>query len=557
LAYDAYRTANPQAAQVKPCLFVVAASIEHCGEVGQVLAGPDFIGDPSAVLEITSESSDEALAALAAVEAPDSRIRAIVSVNKLREGWDVRNIAVIVALRRLASQSLTEQILGRGLRLPFGTRTGVAMVDQVDLVAHDSYRQLLAQKDVLLQRMQATPSTSEVDETGAATNAGEGVVVPSTDVPVSEQPEQQTTSTPSTADSELTSVAWQDPEDEDSEGEEVLIFEDDETRQARKVPVFKGRVENAPQVVFPRREARLTYAAFTLSDIPNGDAEAAGARFVREVPSFLQRDALEVTEAGDVRVSPQAHVEAQQALTGIDTIRADLASAILRQVTETREEKNAARRLVKAFLKGAGVTDETQTATWGENRRQHAISGIADLIRSHLANRKREMKYELVSVTLPIEPVGVDPSARDAYSDEFAKHVQFVGFSKNVMPVATFDAGSTEWALAHLLDRDPDIVWWLRIYTNGPAFIPTEDGNYFPDFIALDKAGAHWVIEGKSDKNANDADVLRKREAAEKWARSVNDSDEFGEWHYVFAAESHIKAAGGSWEGLKVVTNPE
>ncbi|MDK6499466.1 restriction endonuclease subunit R, partial [Escherichia coli] len=79
----------------------------------------------------TSQSSDVALEALAKVEEPDSPIRAIVSVNMLREGWDVKNIAVIVALRRLASQTLTEQILGRGLRLPFGARTGIADVDQV------------------------------------------------------------------------------------------------------------------------------------------------------------------------------------------------------------------------------------------------------------------------------------------------------------------------------------------------------------------------------------------------------------------------------------------
>lgn len=565
-AYAAYREATPDAPVVKPVLFVVAASIQHCGEVGQILAGADFIGDPEAVLEITSDSSDEALAALAAVEAQDSKIRAIVSVNKLREGWDVGNIAVIVALRRLASQSLTEQILGRGLRLPFRKRTGVPMVDQVDLVAHDSYRQLLAQKNVLLQRIESTPPTDQIDDTGAATTAGEGVPVPSTEVPVSEQPAQSDATLPHHETGEQgpgPTITWHTPGDDDEEdgGQGLLVIEDEETRQKRQGPLFKGRLEGAPQITFPRRESRMTYAAFTLSDIPNGDAEQAGARFVREVPSFLQRDALEVQETltgeQQVTVSPQRHVEAQQALTGIDTIREDLAAAILRQVTETREEKNAARRLVKAFLKGSGVTSDTHTASWGENRRQHAISGISDLIGARLTNRKREMTYELVPVTLPIEPVSVDPGAMDAYSDAFAKHVQFVGWQKNVMPLATFDAGSTEWALGHLLDRDPDIAWWLRIYTNGPAFIPTESGNYFPDFIALDTAGAYWVIEGKSDKNSIDADVLRKREAAERWARAVNDNDQFGEWHYVFASESHIKAAAGSWEGLKVVTNPE
>ncbi len=89
-----------------------------------------------------------------------------------------------------------------------------------------------------------------------------------------------------------------------------------------------------------------------------------------------------------------------------------------------------------------------------------------------------------------------------------------------------------------------------------PYLHPTVDGNYFPDFIALYAAGAHWVIERKSDNNAHDADVLRKREAAENWARAVRDAEEYGDWHYVFATESHIKNAG-SWAALKVVTEPE
>jgi type III restriction enzyme len=138
-------------AAVNPVLFVVCQTVEDARETANLLAGESYIGDPRAVLEVTSESSDVALAALAAVEDPDSPIRAVVSVDKLKEGWDVKNIGVIVALRRLASQALTEQILGRGLRLPYGRRVGVPMIDQVDLVAHDSYRKLLEQKDALIE----------------------------------------------------------------------------------------------------------------------------------------------------------------------------------------------------------------------------------------------------------------------------------------------------------------------------------------------------------------------------------------------------------------------
>ena len=125
------------------------------------------------------------------------------------------------------------------------------------------------------------------------------------------------------------------------------------------------------------------------------------------------------------------------------------------------------------------------------------------------------------------------------------------------MPVAMFDAGSTEFELARLLDRDPNIKWWLRLYVGGQAFIPTTDGRYFPDFIALDTKGTFWLLEGKADDNAKDADVLRKKEAAETWARAVRDEEDFGTWRYMFATESDIKQAAGSWNSLLVTTKPE
>ena len=543
---------------VKPVLFVVCTSIEHANQVGQVLAQDGFIGDPAAVLEINSESSDEALTALEAVESCDSPIRAIVSVNMLREGWDVKNIAVIVALRRLASQTLTEQILGRGLRLPFGERTQVPMVDQVDLVAHDSYRQLLAQKDVLRQRLQTLPSAAEVDEHGAV-KAADDLAIPDSTPALTEA--HAGGSVTALVDEDVQPLLFTMPSTNSEPETEtpLLLLVETDARTAEPTPKPKSRVEGAPQIIFPRREARLTFAAFTLSDIPDGDAEAAGARFIAEVPSFLAKDALVATREGDevtIKVAPQKNVETSQVHTGIDTIREELVAAIMRQVEETAKEKNAARRITKAFLKGAGVTTGHETAQWGENRYHQAVRGMTELIRNAYGRRKRSMTYELLPVTLPIEPVLVDGAARDAYNDSFIKHVQFVGWQRNIMPIASFDAGTTEWKLAQLLDRDPEIKWWLRLYTNGPAFIPTTDGNYFPDFIVLDTAGRYWLLEGKADKNANDADVLLKKETAEHWARSVRDDDRFGEWHYIFATETHIKTAG-SWAALKVSTNPE
>ena len=42
-AYQQYRETQPDAPRTRPVLFVVAQSIEHATEVGQILAGPNFI----------------------------------------------------------------------------------------------------------------------------------------------------------------------------------------------------------------------------------------------------------------------------------------------------------------------------------------------------------------------------------------------------------------------------------------------------------------------------------------------------------------------------------
>jgi hypothetical protein len=47
---------------------------------------------------------------------PGERVRGIVSVNMLSEGWDVKSVTHILGLRAFGSPLLTEQIIGRGLR---------------------------------------------------------------------------------------------------------------------------------------------------------------------------------------------------------------------------------------------------------------------------------------------------------------------------------------------------------------------------------------------------------------------------------------------------------
>lgn len=561
VAYAQYRELNPDRPATKPCLFVVCKTISHAQEVAALLTQPGMIGETGTVLEVNSTSSDEALQALADVEREDSPIRAIVSVDMLKEGWDVKRIAVIVALRRLASECLTEQILGRGLRLPFGIRTGVAAVDQVDLVAHDSYQKLLAQKDVLLQRVQHSlppeqeaPATAElVDTTDARPRAAllpghyENHPTLSFDTDSSSTDETPTmvVTTPGFPDVSL-----------------LKITEMDDAVKDIERPAYVNRTEGSPQIVFPMMRAKLVPLTFSMSQVSSTDARLAGAQFLKEVPSFLYRDALNAsrTLTGEVEINrtPEKGHEAFQQTIPVEYVRHDLTQALtaLPEVQKESRERNAIKRVVNAFLEGAGVTVENSDAMWGEGRKAQAVEGLRAVVRKELTNRKQQRIFELDPKILPTEPVP-NVEAANAYNSEFKKFAAFTGWSRSILPTATFDARSTEWVLAHMLDRDPEIKWWLRLSSPGPAYIPMENGtSYFPDFIAIDKEDTHWLIEGKSDKEASTPEVLAKREAAEDWARLVRDDGTFTTWRYVFATESHLKSAG-SWQALVYATAPE
>ena len=91
--------------------------------------------------EITRADMDRAREADARrVDDPDSPFVAIVSVLMLREGWDVRNVVVIVPLRAYTAkaQILPEQTLGRGLRRVTPPDSGVE--ERLVVIEHEAFR---------------------------------------------------------------------------------------------------------------------------------------------------------------------------------------------------------------------------------------------------------------------------------------------------------------------------------------------------------------------------------------------------------------------------------
>ena len=72
--------------------------------------------DPTATQKEAAEELRQIVSTVGKPGEPGGRVRCVVSVNMLSEGWDANNVTHILGLRAFHSQLLCEQVVGRGLR---------------------------------------------------------------------------------------------------------------------------------------------------------------------------------------------------------------------------------------------------------------------------------------------------------------------------------------------------------------------------------------------------------------------------------------------------------
>ena len=134
---------------VKPFMLIVAQDTAHANSLVAAIKDDSFFDGryKDRVITVHSnqrgEERDETVQRLLAVEDPNEPTEIVVHVNMLKEGWDVTNLYTIVPLRAASARTLVEQSIGRGLRLPFGRRTGVPAVDRLTIVAHDHFQAII------------------------------------------------------------------------------------------------------------------------------------------------------------------------------------------------------------------------------------------------------------------------------------------------------------------------------------------------------------------------------------------------------------------------------
>lgn len=148
---------------VKPFLLIIARDTTHAGQLMQLIQSPQFFEGRYAdkVIQVDSSKTgaeeDQMVQRLLAVERSDEPTEVVIHVNMLKERWDVTNLYTIVPLRAANTRILIEQSFGRGLRLPYGKRTGVSTVDRLNSVAHDRFQEIIdeANRPHAQQRRQA------------------------------------------------------------------------------------------------------------------------------------------------------------------------------------------------------------------------------------------------------------------------------------------------------------------------------------------------------------------------------------------------------------------
>lgn len=150
-AVGAYVKNYPEKNIVKPIMLIAAQDTTHAAWVEEWFLSDGFFGEvnskilkenpmpeklaKSKVLRVDITQSEDEITKILEVENTSDKTEIVINVGMLKEGWDVNNVYVIVPLRAMASVTLATQTIGRGLRLPYGSRVGDEEIDTLDVIA--------------------------------------------------------------------------------------------------------------------------------------------------------------------------------------------------------------------------------------------------------------------------------------------------------------------------------------------------------------------------------------------------------------------------------------
>lgn len=112
----------------------IGAGHIHSKDVQERLLQIGF--DPDEVAVKTAQQNDLSNPENQDLLSPTNRVRVIITKQALQEGWDCPFAYVLCALAASVNLSAMTQLVGRTLRQPYATKTGIPLLDEAHIITH-------------------------------------------------------------------------------------------------------------------------------------------------------------------------------------------------------------------------------------------------------------------------------------------------------------------------------------------------------------------------------------------------------------------------------------
>lgn len=552
---------------IKPFLLVIARDTVHAGQLLQLVQSDAFFEGryKAKALQVdssqTGEKEDEMIQRLLAVESPEEPTEIVIHVNMLKEGWDVTNLYTIVPLRAANARTLIEQSIGRGLRLPYGKRTGVAVVDTLNIVAHDKFNEIVEEarrpdsiirvmKQVVLDPAQLGERTVTVVAQSQLSSAlglvpaqqtSSTQVAPASAAPVFAPEEQQAAQiayavmrklesqpqmAPSTAYLETPAAQeWMVQEVAAQYGaaapaQASMDFAKPQVDIAAIVKrtaalVVKQTIDIPRIQVLPKGDIRCGYKPFDLDlsaihyPVPSEDLWVQHMRTGERTVLSVGTGSAEETKLENFVVSGLVDFDDVSYDDHADLLY-ELAGQVVAHLRAYLSEDDA-RKVLRCYQRPIAklVYLQLRLHYWEE------ASGYEVQV-SHGFTRLIDSAYTASAVN-PVRDFRQAPEDKS----NMAKYL-FGGFERCLFPAQKFQS-NPERKLAVILDRDAQK--WFKPAKGQFRIFYLSNGThqeYQPDFVA-ETADAIHMLEPKASNEMNDAEVLAKKAAAIAWCKNASD----------------------------------
>ena len=567
---------------VKPFMLVVCKDTDHATWVEQFVKSDEFRSGAYRNKTIIVHSKQKGAETeantrlLLDVENPENPVEIVIHVNMLKEGWDVNNLYTIVPLRTAASKILREQMVGRGLRLPYGERTGDKDVDAVMLTAHDKFQDILAEAqkgDSIFKAGNVIQAEEELDEP-------EEIVYTqlSLDIDQNETLEQAYVQTglPTSEENDIllqTAKAYLQVETINyiaQNGKVPFVLAHPEKKKIVQTvtqkleenqdwgKIFKNN-EN-PFLTWLEEEAEQTYTTIIGKFIPIPRIRVTDAGVEEYI--FVDFD-LDLSVFTHMPIKNELLIQNLEDMSDRERIKGDAIDfegyhpekVILTELHKKPEidYERCSKLLFKLITQ---VCDHYETG-YGINGMQNIVmmyrreiaGKIYDQMMKHFYCENGLFQEEVIDVEYSNLPQKLNCRQKVGLYDDFKenyeghiKSVLFTGIKKGVYPEAKFDSDESELTLARLLDRDDDVLKWLRPAPNEFNITYNRGKRYEPDFV-VETADCCYLVEVKGENKLTDPDVLDKKkrgiqycDVSTRWCKANG----YKPWRYLFIPSKQV-----------------